>query len=125
MKTLVTQICLVLALLASQPLQAKGLAPVSVNGIQLTQAQWRALEATLGGPVPPGHYLTNPQGCWVNLTTGASGCLNGGGGDVHSRYGSGSRDGRGSWNHWSNAAGGAVGGTSDGCIYTSFGWSNC
>ena len=31
----------------------------------------------------------------------------------------------GDWNHWSNAAGGAVGGSADGCIYTTFGWSNC
>ena len=41
------------------------------------------------------------------------------------RRGSGSQYSDGSWNHYSGAAGGAVGGTSDGCIYTSFGWSNC
>jgi hypothetical protein len=47
------------------------------------------------------------------------------GGAYISRYGSGEWNGKGDWNHWSNAAGGAVGGTGDGCIYTTFGWSNC
>lgn len=45
--------------------------------------------------------------------------------DYAGRWGSGSQYSDGSWNHYSEAAGGAVGGTSDGCIYTTFGWSNC
>ena len=49
----------------------------------------------------------------------------GGSYDYAGRWGSGSQYSDGSWNHYSEAAGGAVGGTSDGCIYTTFGWSNC
>jgi len=47
--------------------------------------------------------------------------------EYNSRYGSGSQYSDGSWIHSSNAAGGSVGGTSDGCIYTNVGggWSNC
>jgi len=47
--------------------------------------------------------------------------------EYNSRYGGGSQYADGSWNHYSSAAGGAVGGTSDGCVYTSVagGWSNC
>ena len=86
----------------------------------------------LGVRVSPGNYLYDPQsGCWMELNTGQSGCPgsagggNPGGGSYISRYGSGESNANGDWNHWSNAAGGAVGGTGDGCIYTSFGWSNC
>jgi hypothetical protein len=41
--------------------------------------------------------------------------------------GSGSQYSDGSWIHSSNVAGGSVGGTGDGCVYTSVGggWSNC
>jgi len=41
--------------------------------------------------------------------------------------GSGSQYSDGSWIHSSNVAGGSVGGTSDGCVYTNVGggWSNC
>ena len=53
----------------------------------------------------------------------SSGCV--GNASVFSRYGSGERTSDGSWNHWSNAAGAGVGGTADGCIYTTTGWSNC
>lgn len=49
----------------------------------------------------------------------------GGNYEYSGRWGSGSQYSDGSWNHYSDAAGGAVGGTSDGCIYTTFGWSNC
>jgi len=47
--------------------------------------------------------------------------------DYVTRGGSGSQYSDGSWIHSSNVAGGSVGGTSDGCIYTSVGggWSNC
>ncbi len=112
------------ALISTDLVLANGPARVVINGLPLSPVQHRALEQQLGMRVLPGNYLVNAAGCWLNLSTGARGCL-GGGSDVHSRYGSGARDGSGNWNHWSNAAGGAVGGTSDGCIYTSFGWSNC
>jgi len=47
--------------------------------------------------------------------------------EYNTRWGGGSRTSNGSWNHYSNLAGGAVGGTSDGCVYTTVagGWSNC
>ncbi|MGI9341481.1 MAG: hypothetical protein ACR2QV_01440 [Gammaproteobacteria bacterium] len=47
--------------------------------------------------------------------------------EYNTRFGGGSRTSDGSWNHYSPLAGGAVGGTSDGCVYTSVagGWSNC
>jgi len=47
--------------------------------------------------------------------------------EYNSRYGGGSQYADGSWNHYSSVAGGAVGGTADGCVYTSVagGWSNC
>ncbi len=106
------------------PAAANGWSNVAINGVRLTAAQLRSLEASIGSRVAPGAYLTNAQGCWMNLNTGATGCL-GKGGDTHSRYGSGSRNQAGDWNHWSNAAGAGVGGTSDGCIYTTMGWSNC
>lgn len=117
-------VAVALLLPMNEPVNAEALAPVVVNGEQLTITQWRSLEANLGSRVVPGIYLVNAQGCWANLSNGTSGCL-GAAGDVHSRHGSGSRGADGSWNHWSNSAGGGVGGTSDGCIYTTFGWSNC
>ena len=47
--------------------------------------------------------------------------------EYNTRFGGGSQYSDGSWNHYSSLAGGAVGGTSDGCVYTSVagGWSNC
>jgi len=110
---------------------------ISFNGEQLSSAQVAALETELGMAIPDGDYLVDPEsGCWANLTTGISGCANesagyaddydrSGSGEYVGRWGSGSYDGAGNWNHYSSAAGGAVGGTSDGCIYTTFGWSNC
>ena len=112
--------------------QAEALAPVAINGVQLTVAQVQQLEAQIGTRIAPGVYVVNAMGCWANLTNGTSGCIGQGGAaggqgttDVFSRYGSGSRYSDGSWNHYSDAADGAVGGTSDGCLYTTFGWSNC
>ena len=106
-----------------QPLHADNWSYVAINGQRLTVSQLQLLEQQLGTRIAPGAYLVNAQGCWVNLTTGQGGCL--GGTDYLSRYGSGGRSADGSWNHWSNAAGAGVGGTSDGCIYTTMGWSNC
>ncbi len=49
--------------------------------------------------------------------------------EYNSRQGSGSYDSEGNWNHYTKPTGGSsgmgVGGTSDGCIYTTTGWSNC
>ena len=111
---------------------SNGFSNVVINGYQLTQQELMALEYQLGGTVAPGNYLVDPSnGCWANLSNGTSGCPNNAYGapngsvDTYSRYGSGSYDSQGNWNHYSNAAGGAVGGTSDGCVYTTFGWSNC
>jgi len=115
-----------LTCLLSGQVAANGWSNVAINGVRLTTAQLSALEANIGSRIAPGSYLSHPNGCWINLTTGASGCLGqSGSGDVHSRYGSGSRNSNGDWNHWSNAAGAGVGGTGDGCIYTTMGWSNC
>lgn len=97
---------------------------VIINGQLLSQVQKNALEKRIGTRIVSGNYITNGD-CWLNLSTGASGCLSSGKSNHFSRYGSGSRSANGDWNHWSNAAGGAVGGTSDGCIYTTYGWSNC
>lgn len=105
---------------------------VYINGYELTSQELYVAQQQSGARIPPGHYLYDRQsGCWMELNTGNSGCPeyagdgNTGGGSYISRYGSGEWNGSGDWNHWSNAAGGAVGGTNDGCIYTSFGWSNC
>jgi len=105
---------------------ALGEPPVAINGRMLAPAEVVALERQLGGRVVPGSYLYNAvNGCWVNTSNGTSGCLGRGTSNYFSRYGSGERTGNGSWNHYSRAVGGSVGGTSDGCLYTSFGWSNC
>ena len=98
---------------------------VSINGQLLTSEQLTQLQWQLGAGVPAGHYLVDANGCWYNQTTGAGGCGAQGTVDTHSRYGSGEITSDGSWNHYSNAAGMGVGGTSDGCIYTTSGWSNC
>ncbi len=113
----------VASLLPAQAPSADALAPVMINGQQLTLSQWQGLSNLIGETVLPGIYLVDGNGCWLNTSNGASGCV--GSSDVFSRYGSGGRDGNGNWNHWSDAAGGAVGGTSDGCVYTTFGWSSC
>lgn len=108
-------------------LQLSGTASASdviINGQLLTHAQQTALENRIGTRIVPGNYVSDGD-CWANLSNGTSGCLSSGTVNNISRYGSGERSTDGSWNHWSNAAGGAVGGTSDGCVYTSFGWSSC
>lgn len=122
-KVFAAMVVAVVSLLPAQSLSADGLAPVMINGQQLTMSQWQGLSNLVGETVVPGIYLVDGNGCWLNTSNGTSGCV--GSSDVFSRYGSGSRDGNGNWNHWSDSAGGAVGGTSDGCIYTSFGWSSC
>ncbi len=112
---------LLAAMVFSAPLAASG---VIINGQVLSFAEKTALELQIGQTILPGNYVSDGD-CWVNLSTGASGCLSSGSVNTNSRYGSGSYDNSGNWNVWSNAAGGAVGGTSDGCVYTSFGWSSC
>lgn len=97
---------------------------VIINGQTLSHAQKIALENSIGTRIVPGNYVSDGD-CWVNLSNGTSGCLSSSTVNSFSRYGSGERSSNGDWNHWSNAAGGAVGGTSDGCIYTTFGYSNC
>lgn len=96
---------------------------VAINGQRLTVEQLRALEASVGSRIAPGAYLVDARGCWLNMSTGQSGCLNSV--NTYSRHGSGERTSDGSWNHYSNSAGMGVGGTADGCIYTTTGWSNC
>ncbi len=109
----------------SPALFADDLSQVAINGQVLTVQQLRALEDSIGSRIAPGAYVVDGSGCWANLSNGTSGCLGGGITQYHSRYGSGERTSDGSWNHYSNSAGTGVGGTSDGCIYTTTGWSNC
>jgi hypothetical protein len=107
--------------------QANGGTLVFINGQELTPHELHTVQLQTGTRIPPGNYLYDVRtGCWAELNTGQTGCPgNTGGGAYTSRYGSGEWNGNGDWNHWSNAAGGAVGGTGDGCNYTTFGWSNC
>jgi hypothetical protein len=119
-KTLVTG-ALVSILFASSTVLASG---VIINGRILSQQEKTSMEMQIGQTIVPGNYISDGD-CWMNLSTGASGCLSQQSVNTYSRYGSGSYDGAGNWNVYSGAAGGAVGGTSDGCVYTSFGWSNC
>jgi hypothetical protein len=97
---------------------------VSVNGQILSVAELAELQKSIGY-IAPGNYVYDPNtSCWSNLNTGASGCLNNASGGYISRYGSGHSNAT-DWNHYSNSGGMGVGGTSDGCIYTTTGWSNC
>jgi hypothetical protein len=97
---------------------------VSVNGQVLSVVELLELQKSIGY-IAPGNYLYDPNtSCWSNLSTGASGCLNNASGGYISRYGSGHSNAT-DWNHYSNPAGTGVGGTSDGCVYTTTGWSNC
>jgi hypothetical protein len=107
----------------SSPFPVAGLSEVVINGERLTHGQLELLQARIGAYIPPGAYLLDASGCWMKLDTGETGCL--GSVSVDSRYGSGERTSDGSWNHWSNSAGMGVGGTADGCVYTTSGWSNC
>lgn len=123
MKALGMFLLLMLATVSTTAL-AGGYSNVSINGQHLTVPQLRALQQQLGYRVQPGNYLYNAyNGCWANLSNGQSGCLGGRGGMRSNRSGSGAWDGRGNWSSWSDYGGG-VGGTSNGCIYTS-NWSNC
>jgi hypothetical protein len=123
MKTLRALLFALPLTIAAQLSWADSWSNVAINGQRLSVTQLHHLEVQLGSRILPGSYLVDASGCWLNLTTGASGCV--GSADTFSRHGSGERRGDGSWNHWSNAAGAGVGGTADGCIYTTTGWSNC
>lgn len=114
-------------LVATLSAQAEGRTLVFVNGYELSPYELHAVEIQSGTRIPPGNYIVDGRtGCWAELDSGAGGCpAQTQGGSYGSRYGSGEWNGNGDWNHWSDAAGGAVGGTGDGCIYTTFGWSNC
>ncbi len=116
-------VSLLLVSIITQAAHAEGWSNVAINGQRLTVAQLQQLEVAVGTRIAPGAYLVDARGCWANLNTGEVGCL--GSIDTFSRYGSGERSSDGSWNHYSNSAGMGVGGTSDGCIYTTTGWSNC
>lgn len=105
--------------------QASEWSSVSINGQALTVDQVNTLQMQLGTQIYPGAYLVDYQsGCWLNSTTGASGCVGSQSQTVHSRYGSGERSSDGSWSHYSHSAGMGVGGTADGCVYAGS-WSNC
>lgn len=131
MKTL-SSITMAVTLLASSTLFAAdrsySASNVAINGYVLTWTELANLQAQLGSRILPGAYLYNSyNGCWVNTSTGAAGCIggqSGSSGSYTSRYGSGEWNSNGDWSHYSNAAGGGVGGSGDGCVYA-FGWSNC
>lgn len=112
---------LLVALQMTNTVYASG---VIINGQLLSYAEKTAIEKQIGARIQPGNYVSDGD-CWVNMSNGASGCLSSGTVNHFSRYGSGERNNQGAWNHWSNLANGGVGGTSDGCIYTTFGYSNC
>ncbi|MGE0623938.1 MAG: hypothetical protein AB7I04_10805 [Pseudomonadales bacterium] len=116
-------LCSAASLAMANPFQATDLSDVVINGQRLTRGQLDLMQMQLGAYIPPGIYLLDVSGCWLKVDSGEAGCL--GGMSVDSRYGGGERTGDGSWNHWSNAADMGVGGTADGCIYTTSGWSNC
>ncbi|MCR9262298.1 MAG: hypothetical protein NXH95_21495 [Pseudomonadaceae bacterium] len=115
----------VIALTSHQIAIADSWSDVAINGQRLTSDQLQLLEQQIGGKVAPGIYLADANGCWLNLSNATSGCLGQGNVSTFSRYGSGERNAKGDWNHYSRAAELGVGGTSDGCIYTTSGWSNC
>lgn len=110
-------------LAVANPFASTDLSPVVINGQRLTRGELELLQSQLGAYIPPGIYLFDVSGCWLKVDTGEAGCL--GGMSIDSRHGSGERTTDGSWNHWSNSADLGVGGTADGCIYTTSGWSNC
>jgi hypothetical protein len=114
-------------LIATLAAHANGRTLVFVNGYELTPEELYSVQLQSGSRIPPGNYIYDGRtGCWAELNSGRSDCpAYAAGGSYGSRYGSGEWNGNGDWNHWSNAAGGAVGGTGDDCIYTTFGWSNC
>ncbi len=121
------RLVLIAALLGGGTALADHESNVAINGQLLSQQQLFALERRLGTRIAPGSYMVDyGTGCWANLSTGQQGCGTGGGssGAYGSRYGSGEWNANGDWSHYSNSAGGGVGGSGDGCVYA-FGWSNC
>jgi hypothetical protein len=52
---------------------------VSINGKALSEHAVMALRAGLKIELPPGDYLLDGKGCWLNLATGVRGCLREGG----------------------------------------------
>ncbi|MAR90946.1 MAG: hypothetical protein SV765_06015 [Pseudomonadota bacterium] len=99
---------------------------VAINGVILSQKELAQLEKQLRTEILPGRYLVNVNnGCWMNLDSGAQGCVpSGQGGTYVGRGGSGEWNRNGDWSYRSNPAGMGVGGTGDGCIYAGD-WSNC
>ena len=117
----------VVILIAAISAQANERTFVFINGYELSPQELHGVQIQTGTRIPPGNYIVDGNtGCWAELNSGQTGCpAQGNGGSYASRYGSGEWHANGDWNHRSDAAGGAVGGTGDGCIYTTFGWSNC
>lgn len=78
-----------------------------------------------GVQTPAGYWVWVAPNWYIWQNSRAQGAAT----EYNSRYGSGSNDGQGNWNHYSKPPGSStgmgVGGTSDGCIYTTTGWSNC
>lgn len=67
---------------------------VEINGQILSSTELISLESRLGARIGPGNYLVDPQsGCWLNITTGWTGCI-GDPGMYPSRNGSDKRN----WN---------------------------
>ena len=60
---------------------------VVINGEELSPSELVQLQRQIGAVVPPGNYLANMQtGCWVNTSTGDSGCIGGGSGSPADRW---------------------------------------
>ncbi len=109
--------------LNAEPRGKANTSSVIINGHHLSITELHQLQQQLGSVILPGIYYYDAQStCWINTTSGAKGCLKGQ--QYTTRYGSGEWDSQGNWSHYSSVAGGAVGGSSDGCVYA-FGWSNC
>lgn len=117
----------IVILIAAISAQANERTFVFINGYELSPQELHAVQIQTGTRIPAGNYIVDGNtGCWAELNSGQTGCPSqGSGGAYTSRHGGGEWNANGDWNHWSDAAGGAVGGTGDGCIYTTFGWSNC
>jgi len=119
-----TFLAAVLALTAVAAGAAGQWSNIFVNGRQLSVAEAVVLQQRLGTAIAPGYYLYNGQnGCWANLTSGASGCLQASG-SYSSPSGSGEVNPDGSWSHYDRDSHFSVGGSADGCLYAGD-WSNC
>jgi hypothetical protein len=111
--------------LFSLPAFAAGYSNVAINGQVLTLSELANLQQQIGTRIAPGYYLVDTNtGCWLNQSSGASGCLGDSTVNYQSNQGSGAYDGNGNWNHYDSNSHWGVGGTADGCIYTPD-WSNC